>query len=166
MSAIDQRLAELRIVAHGTPKPKGSLRHVGRGRLIEQVKGSKPWREALVIAAARARDQAGWECLTGAVSVACVAVIPRPKTVRRDYPITRSSGDCDKLARNLLDALVDAQIMTDDAQVVDLWIRKEYTDTRHGMTGMYVTVRTFPGPVDNVVDWLETMARGTYDELH
>lgn len=119
--------ALIEITAHGEPKPKGSLRHVGKGRLIEHVAGSKTWREIVTIAAAQERDRQGWKTLTGcAVAATIRIVVTRPRTVRRDAPFTRSSGDIDKLARNVLDALSDAHIITDDSQVTDLYITKEY----------------------------------------
>lgn len=141
-------MSQLTITVPGTAKPKGSLRHVGHGRLIEQVKGSKAWREAVVVAAAQARDLAGWECLTGSVLVDVQVSVPRPKTVRRDEPTTRSSGDVDKHARNILDALVDAGIVGDDSQVTELRITKEYA-TADPSTGPSTVIRvssTGPSP--------------------
>jgi len=140
---------ELRIMVLGKPAPKGSLKSYGRGRMVEQLAASAPWRAKITAAAIRARQNTGWEMLTGPVSVTCRAVTPRPKTVRREYPITRSSGDADKLARNLLDALVDARIMHDDSQVVHLEITKVYPGVE---PGMYITVRPFFGPVNDVVN--------------
>jgi Holliday junction resolvase RusA-like endonuclease len=121
---------KLTVTVPGAPKPKGSLRHIGHGRLIEQVAGSKQWREAIVLAAAQERDLRGWQTLVGVpVTVLVRCVVPRPKSVRRASPITRSSGDVDKLARNILDALTDARIIGDDSQVTDLRITKEYPPT-------------------------------------
>jgi crossover junction endodeoxyribonuclease RusA len=128
---------ELRFIVTGTPAPKGSLRHVGNGRLVEQVKGSRPWREQVVIAAAQARDSAGWETATGPVQVDAIVLIERPKTSKHEHPITRSSGDVDKHARNLLDALVDAQIVRDDSQVIRLRIDK----THAPRAGANITIR-------------------------
>lgn len=111
------------ITVFGIPKPKGSLRHVGNGRLVEQVKGSGTWRKA--VAAAADAQYRGF-MLTGPVEVWIAVTVPRPKTVKRDYPITRSSGDGDKHARNCLDALVDAEVLADDSQVVDHHVSKRY----------------------------------------
>lgn len=111
----------------GTPKPKGSLKHVGDGRMVEQVKGSKEWRNTVAWAARQALH--GAAPLTGPVIVHAIVYIPRPKTNRDPYPITRSSGDDDKHSRNILDALADAGVYRDDSQVVDLFIRKRFADT-------------------------------------
>ena len=131
-------MTTLTIHVPGKPAPKGSLRHVGHGRLVEQVKGSKPWREAIVLAAAQERDRWGWQTATGAVGVEIETTFERPKTSRHERPITRSSGDVDKLARNVLDALVDAHIIRDDSQVVAMCITKT-----HGQTaGATITIGT------------------------
>lgn len=47
-------MTSLAFTVHGTPRPKGSLRHVGNGRMIEQVKGSKEWRQTVAHAAREA----------------------------------------------------------------------------------------------------------------
>jgi len=111
-----------------TPKPKGSLRHVGNGRLVEQVAGSKPWRATIALAARQAINASTWRTATGAVRVQAVVDLPRPKTNRDPLPIRRSSGDSDKHSRNILDALSDAGVYVDDSQVTDLRIVKRYAD--------------------------------------
>lgn len=128
---------ELVVTVHGIPAPKGSLRHVGHGRLIEQVKGSAPWRYAVTVGAAQERDRHAWGTLEGPVEVVIRVRVARPKTVKRDHPTTRSSGDADKHARNVLDALVDAHIIGDDSQVTELHITKEYAAT----AGATITIR-------------------------
>lgn len=123
--------------ADGTPAPKGSLRHVGHGRLVEQVKGSSPWRAR--VAAAGVAALGARASFVGPVQVAAVVSVPHLKT-RRTWPITRSSGDIDKHARNILDALVDARVLTDDSQVVKLTVWKKYDER----PGAYITVTEAP----------------------
>lgn len=134
-------MTELRFVVVGKPAPKGSLKHVGHGRLVEQVKGSKPWREKVTVAAAQAMDSTGWVTATGPVEVSAIVLIERPKTSKQAYPVTRSSGDADKHARNLLDALVDAGILRDDSQIIRLHIEK----THAPRAGAHITIRTIEG---------------------
>jgi Holliday junction resolvase RusA-like endonuclease len=50
----------------------------------------------------------------------------RPKSRKTGEPASRSTGDVDKHARNLLDALQDSGLFKDDAQVVNLSIAKRY----------------------------------------
>jgi crossover junction endodeoxyribonuclease RusA len=114
------------LVVVGTPKPKGSLKHVGKGRLIEQVQGSKPWKETISLMAKR--NWGGQPPHDGPVLVEATVYVSRPKSAKnRALPTTRSSGDIDKHARNILDALSDAGVYVDDSQVVTLIIRKRHT---------------------------------------
>jgi Holliday junction resolvase RusA-like endonuclease len=140
----------LTFTALGVPKAKGSMRHVGNSRMIEQLAGSKPWRETVksaAVDAVNAREGTGdpFATLSGPVVVDAVFTFAKPKSApkrRRIWPITRSSGDVDKLARNLLDALVDAWVLADDSQVVDLRARKVYAGEHY---------RALAGPGANVV---------------
>lgn len=119
----------------GRPKPKGSLKHVGRGRLVEQVEGSSTWRATVAAHALRTvTGRRGEFPLDGPVSVQLALLFRRPKSVKRDaMPCTRSTGDIDKHARNCLDALVDAAVIGDDGQVVWLAVSMLYDpDGREG----------------------------------
>lgn len=145
-SAEPPAAAGLTFVVHGSPKAKGSMRHVGHGRMVEQLAGSKPWREAVKWAALQAiagREGTGdpFATLSGPVVVEVVFSFAKPKSApknRRTWPITRSSGDVDKLLRNLLDALVDAAVLGDDSQVVRAVPEKAYA-------GEYPSGLTAPG---------------------
>jgi Holliday junction resolvase RusA-like endonuclease len=105
----------------GTPKPKGSMRHVGNGRMVEQLAGSAPWRERVLWAAKEAATAAALDRLDGSVWVTAHFYFTPPKSAPKRrvwWPTTRTSGDLDKLLRNLFDALVDAGIIRDDSQIV------------------------------------------------
>jgi Holliday junction resolvase RusA-like endonuclease len=122
-------MSTLTFTVQGKASPKGSLRHVGHGRLIEQVAGSKPWRIAVKLAAQTAVQVLGMETITGAVQVDIDIYLERPKSApARIWPTTRSSGDVDKHARNILDALVDAAVIADDSQVITLHVNKAHTE--------------------------------------
>ena len=128
----------IHIAAVGVPKPKGSMKHVGRGRMVEQVKGSKEWRQMVALAARSARK--GAAPLAGPIVVVHEFVVPRPKTVKAEYPITRSSGDLDKLIRNIFDGLTDAGVWGDDSQVVSSQETKRFAVPGEE-PGVVVTVR-------------------------
>lgn len=127
------------ITAYGTPAPKGSKRHVGRGILVESSTRAKPWAEAVKHAALAA---AGVAChcenlahasgpLSGPVGVEITFTVRKPVGApkrRTTWPVTRASGDVDKLARCTLDAIVDAGVMRDDSQIVELTARKVYPE--------------------------------------
>jgi len=110
--------------------------------MVESSKKVAPWREA-VKHAALASIQAECEArfggvypsaflrLDGPVRLDIAFVFDKPKSApkrRRTWPITRASGDVDKLQRSTFDALTDAGVMRDDSQVVDVHARKVFTD--------------------------------------
>jgi len=146
--------------AYGAPKPKGSMKHIGNGRMKEQLEGSKPWRECVkwaameAIAAREGTDP--FATLDGPLEVDVVFSFAKPKSApktRRTWPVTRSSGDVDKLLRNLLDALVDAAVMGDDSQVVSVTARKAFVGehpSNLARPGAQVTVRPL-ADVDQLV---------------
>lgn len=118
----------LHVVIRGTPAPKGSLRHVGRGVLVESSARLRPWRAAVTAAAVDAAGP-GWEPIDGPIHVEVGFEFARPashygtgrNTARLRpgapaYPATRP--DLDKLVRAVLDALGDAGVWRDDARVV------------------------------------------------
>ena len=126
-------MSGLVITVHGQPKPKGSMRHVGHGRMVEQLEGSKPWRVAVCEATRGVMDTTFGPRLlalrAAPLTVEATITVAKPKSApkgRETWPITRSSGDADKHARNLLDALVDSGLMNDDSQVIDITVRKRY----------------------------------------
>ena len=119
-------------VVLGRPRPKGSMRHVGHGRMVEQVDNAD-WRVDVKAAAAAAITDHGLArpVFSGPVGVHIALAVPRPKSApktRRIWPVTRSSGDVDKHARLILDALTDVGVWADDAQVVHLVVYKDYAD--------------------------------------
>lgn len=145
-----EQLAREHVLAvYGDPAPKGSLKCIGqRGRhqLVEDSARTAPWRDR-VARGARRLTVSG---LSGPLGLEVTLTVERPVShylTRRDpdtglrilsaagrsrpYPTKRSQGmggDVDKLARVILDALEDAGVYGDDAQVVELTARKTYPD--------------------------------------
>lgn len=106
------------VTVYGSPAPQGSKRHVGKGRMIEQVKGVKPWREAVKAAALDVMDKA--PALDGPLAVRMVFTLRKPATApkrRRTWP--DRTPDLSKLARSTEDALTEAGVWADDARVVE-----------------------------------------------
>lgn len=122
---------------YGTPAPQGSKRHVGRGILIESSKALRPWRDILTWHARDAARQARWDGHDAPVCVTLAFHLARPKSApkRRVWPSVKP--DIDKLSRAVLDALVDAAVLRDDAQVVHLDAAKGYGDP-----GVDITITT------------------------
>jgi Holliday junction resolvase RusA-like endonuclease len=137
------------------PSPKGSLKPTGRRgqrvRLVEQVKGSKPFRVAVAEAARLAVAGREGYPLVGPVEVHLVCAFVKPPSYpkrRRCWPITRGTGDMDKLERNVLDALTDAGVVGDDSQVCRLVGDKDYAGygvaSSFAGAGAWVMVRPHP----------------------
>lgn len=130
----------IRFDVPGDPAPQGSLRHVGRGRLV-YTERLRAWRWLVAWHGYRATSQT----LTGPVGIAVAFRLDRPTghytTAKRQrlrakappLPTPRRSGDLDKLARAALDGLTDGNVLADDAQVVTLTLTKRYVyDERPG----------------------------------
>jgi Holliday junction resolvase RusA-like endonuclease len=125
---------ELRFTVNGDPVPKGSLkcvaRHVGGApRLVEDNPRTRAWRKAVADTVAGVAHAEAHE----PVGVEITATLPRPAHhygatgIRSNapiYPTNARTGDVDKLARLVLDALVDAGLLLDDTQVVEVVCRK------------------------------------------
>lgn len=106
------------------PAPQGSKRHVGRGRLIEQSQRVKPWRDAVHTAALEAMDNR--LILDGPLSVEVVFTVRKPASAPKRvlWPVTRDSGDIDKLLRSTFDALTTSGAIADDSRIVEVTARK------------------------------------------
>jgi len=129
------------------PAPQGSKKYVGTRRtaagnniplIVESSPKLPAWRKAVNDAVVQALNDSGDPGkFDQAVKVEAVFYLARPKTVRRDYPIT--PPDLDKLARGLLDGMKPC--WTDDSLVVRLEVSKKYAV---GQTGVAVTISNYP----------------------
>lgn len=135
------RQHRLTIVVHGRPAPQGSKRYAGHrlnsasGRvsavLVEQSKRVKPWR-ALVTAAttqAIAIGGTGYLPLDGPLEADIVFTVLKPASApkrKRTWPITRHSGDVDKLIRSTFDGIADAGAVVDDSRIIRVTATKAY----------------------------------------
>lgn len=144
----------------GAAKTKGSMEAQqprGRGRaprLVQSVEGSERW-AALVAETAR---QAAWSAshsrppfgtgnvlqypLRGHVAVSLRFWLPTDDVTK---PHT---GDVDKLARNVLDALTTAGVYADDVQVKDLAVEKYPARVRPGPGLLCKVWELSPSPLD------------------
>lgn len=118
----------------GDPKPQGSKRHVGGGRLVEQVKGLERWRE---LVRRRARENHSGAPYGGPLRLTCEFRLQRPKSHHTGSDRERAvkpafqrvmhlaSPDLDKLVRAINDALTGV-VSLDDAQIVEIRAEKRY----------------------------------------
>lgn len=120
-------MIELTVI--GTPAPQGSKKLVGRDRkgrgiLVESSKKVTPWREAVVWAARELHLAAPLE---GPLAYEMIFTMPKPKSApkkRQTWPATRP--DLSKLQRSTEDALTDAGVWRDDAQIIRAIAFKTY----------------------------------------
>jgi Holliday junction resolvase RusA-like endonuclease len=141
MTAPDlERELRLTVVVHGRPAPQGSKKYAGHRRnaasgrisavLVEQSKRVKPWR-ALVTAAVRQAlaTAPGPFPLDGPLAAEIVFTVRKPASApkrRRTWPVTRDSGDLDKLQRSTFDGIADAGAVVDDSRIIRVTAEKTF----------------------------------------
>jgi Holliday junction resolvase RusA-like endonuclease len=126
------------ITVYGQPAPQGSKKPIGNNRMIEQVKGVKPWRQDVKTAGLAAME-AGHIGSTAIhrlpfdgplVAEMVFTVRDKPASKPTWWPSTRrwsrllwwrpaGAPDLSKLARSTEDALTQAGVWKDDARVVE-----------------------------------------------
>ena len=136
-------MVEIRV--YGIPRPQGSKRSLGNGRMIEASPHVKQWRNDVMSAAAAAHRGAP---ITGPVKLEIVFLFPRPKShfgtgrnaskLKASAPvhcISRAHGDTSKLIRSTEDAISASSgypVIEDDSQVVRLVCEKRYVTDSEG----------------------------------
>jgi len=133
---------EVWISIPGNPKTKGSMKCVGQNgmhKLVESHASATPWLNLL--SGWFGRKLASRKAVAGQpVGVECTFTLERPVahygTGRNRgilkprfvdaQPVGHNTGDLDKLARVVADALQKAEILPDDSAVVELVARKAY----------------------------------------
>jgi Holliday junction resolvase RusA-like endonuclease len=161
------------IVVRDTPQPQGSksafaLRKAGaftgRAVVVEDNQRNKPWREAVRAEAQKVMD--GQSPLEGPVVLAVTFTMPKPKSApKRKVTWPCKKPDLDKLLRSTSDALKNAGIYRDDAQIVEIVrlgkfypeqqdsgtvIIRKYATVMLGMAGTDADVLSSPGAVIRV----------------
>lgn len=112
----------MRVFVRGAPVPQGSMSAVNGHVFHSNGSALRSWRGAIVDAIIKQHPKL--EMLDAEVYVWLIFFLPHPKTVKRASPTVKP--DIDKLARAVLDALVEAKVMRDDAQVIFLSAAKYY----------------------------------------
>lgn len=113
-------MIEFRVV--GQPVPQGSMKVINGHIIHTQGSALAAWRSSVALAA----KHAGAFPLQDPIEMTLLFILPKPKTVTRDFPTV--PPDLDKLVRSVLDALT-AIAYKDDAQVVDIRAMKIYGNT-------------------------------------
>lgn len=129
------------IFIEGNPRPQGSKKAFARGKSIVLVEANKElpaWREHMT-RMLQLKQLEEPTALTTAVNVALTFWLPRPKSVKRQYPT--GTYDIDKLTRAVLDSITKAGVWRDDSDVVDLTVRKTYADLHQ--PGVLISITPF-----------------------
>jgi Holliday junction resolvase RusA-like endonuclease len=118
----------LRFSVPGKPQPQGSKRlgrHGARYVILDANDAAlRPWRGALTGFALAARGTTA--TLTGPVALTVTFTLPRPKSLPRSRTLPAVRPDLSKLLRAVEDALTDAAVYRDDAQICRLTVDKQY----------------------------------------
>lgn len=124
-----------RFFVAGQPAGQGSKRHVGNGRMIEQSKKVKPWREQIARTARQKYDTP----IAGPVALHIEFIYPRPKKLGmhgNDHCIV--PPDIDKACRAVGDALTGIAYI-DDKLIVELHATKRRAEYGE-QTGAHITI--------------------------
>lgn len=113
-------MIEFRVV--GQPIPQGSMKVINGHIIHTQGSALAAWRSSVALEARRA----GAFPSQDPIEMTLLFILPKPKTVTRDFPTV--PPDLDKLVRSVLDALT-AIAYKDDSQVVDIRAMKIYGAT-------------------------------------
>ena len=111
----------------GEPAPQGSKTgRVVNGRVVmwESSAKVKPWRAAVTIVTKQAMLKQKWETITDPIELCLSFYLPRPKTVKREFPSVKP--DLDKLIRSTCDGLKTGGLYTDDALIIAITATKQY----------------------------------------
>lgn len=129
-------------VVAGLPVTQGSKihgvnPHTGKSYIREQGgKSLEAWRTAIATEARKVRRNRDMtDLVRGPVKVKLHFALPKPKAepkTRRTWPIKARSGDLDKLARAVLDAITHV-LIADDSQVIELHVTKDWGDSFVGL---------------------------------
>jgi Holliday junction resolvase RusA-like endonuclease len=134
---------------NGIPAPQGSkIPGVSSktGKMFVREQSSKtlaPWRQDVKEAAVLAR--AGMDTMTGPLVLTVDFFMPRPPSVKpakRPYPSV--TPDLDKLIRGVGDALRQAGVYADDAQIVAIRAAKRYAGDSGEGPGAWITISEVP----------------------
>jgi len=125
------------VTVEGHPAPKGSKRHVGRGRLIEQSKLLPAWQQRLREALA---DEMFIVDRQHPVELHVWFTMPRPKSRKHRHPYHVVTPDLDKLVRAVADELTGT-LIHDDGQVCRIRAEKTVAPVGDAWTGCQIMVR-------------------------
>lgn len=128
---------EFFVTVYGVPRPQGSKRHVGNGRLVEASKYLPAWREDVkTVCRVHMMDNQDQRKFTEPVHATLNFYLPRPPSINRAWPSV--APDLDKLCRGVFDALEQSGVIENDALIVRLDTFKQYDDDHPAGVSIYL----------------------------
>lgn len=113
-------------VVHGKAAPQGSKKAFvinGRAILVDASEGNKPWRKKVMETLMADPDLIKFK---GGVNVALTFHMEKAKSNKTT--LMTQKPDIDKLARSVLDAMTDAELIEDDSKVIYLVVTKSWAE--------------------------------------
>lgn len=129
--------------AEGIPKPqpRARARRIGRFVRMYNPDTADAWKGDVAMAATLHRVTR--QRLEGTLGVNLSFLMPVARSNERKKPWTqwcRGVGDVDNLAKAVLDALVDCEVIVTDMDVVDLRVKKRWQSHKGGPTGCQIEI--------------------------
>lgn len=113
---------------YGDSVPQGSMKHIGKGRVIHSKQGSlMDWRRSIAVTAQMHAPQFKRALLKGPLAVRAIFYATRPPSLSAKTHYKRTAPDLDKLIRSVGDALKHI-VWEDDARISGWETWKLYTD--------------------------------------
>lgn len=150
----------------GMPITQGSMKGIGRGRMVHSNKGLPAWRREIAFEAQK-QIKAGYEPMDGPVEVRATFYLDRPKShfkksgelsaeglrMTKPHKQRKGGGDLDKLIRAIgdslsgeeIDGIVIGRLITDDVRITDAVISKRWAYDNDVMPGVALKVESDRG---------------------
>ncbi|WP_058120562.1 RusA family crossover junction endodeoxyribonuclease [Actinobaculum massiliense] len=128
------------VFVDGIPRPQGSMKNIGKGRLIHPQQLTQ-WRNHVAHTATSAALAAGFPLNYDApVTITTRFYLPQPTRPRFNHPATKP--DLDKLTRAIGDALSlpNPAVLKDDSRILEWITSKEYNPR----PGASITITALP----------------------
>lgn len=111
-------------IVPGEPIPQGSMKHIGKGRMVHSNAGLTTWRRKVNLMA-RSKVGPGWKAWDGPIALDLIFTLERPKSAPKTkviYPAVKP--DLDKLVRAVGDSLCPNdknafRLITEDSRIVE-----------------------------------------------
>jgi len=120
----------------GKATPQGSKKGFvinGKAILVDASGGNKEWRKKVTDSVKAHKEYIRYK---GAVNVSLGFFMEKAKSNKKQFMIQKP--DIDKLARSVLDALTDSEVIEDDSRIVHLTINKLWAEEQSPGVSIFI----------------------------